>query len=77
VEVVSKSTISTDYRAKKAEYMVLDILEYWIVDPLQRQVTVCYLVEGAYDEAVFQGEEAIASRVFPELGLTVGQVLMG
>jgi Uma2 family endonuclease len=77
VEVVSESTISTDYRAKKAEYMVLDILEYWIVDPLRRQVTVCYLVEGAYDEVVFEGEMAIASQVFPELELTVAQVLMG
>jgi Uma2 family endonuclease len=77
VEVVSESTISTDYRAKKAEYMVLDILEYWIVDPLRRQITVCYLVEGAYDEAVFQGEMAIASRIFPDLELTVAQVLVG
>jgi Uma2 family endonuclease len=77
VEVVSESTISTDYRAKKAEYVILDILEYWIVDPLQQQVTVCYLVEGDYDEAVFRGEETIASQVFPALQLTVGQVLVG
>jgi Uma2 family endonuclease len=77
VEVVSESTKSTDYRAKKAEYMVLDILEYWIIDPLKQCVTVCYLVEGAYDEVVFQGDEAIASRVFPELVLSVGQVFGG
>jgi Uma2 family endonuclease len=77
VEVVSESTKSTDYRAKKAEYMVLDILEYWIVDPLKQCVTVCYLVEGAYDEVVFQGDEPIVSRVFPELVLSSVQVFAG
>jgi Uma2 family endonuclease len=74
VEVVSKSTVATDYRAKKTEYGALNILEYWIVDPLKRCVTVCYFVDGAYDEVVFQGEEAIVSRVFPELALSVRQV---
>nr|WP_256995777.1 Uma2 family endonuclease [Halomicronema hongdechloris] len=34
IEVVSESTKSTDYRAKRAEYSVLDIPEYWICDPL-------------------------------------------
>jgi Uma2 family endonuclease len=77
VEVVSESTKSTDYRAKKTEYGALNILEYWIVDPLKQCVTVCYFVDGAYDEVVFQGEEAIVSRVFPELALSVGQVLVG
>jgi Uma2 family endonuclease len=46
VEVVSESTKSTDYRAKRAEYSVLDIPEYWIVDPLLGKVTVCTLLEG-------------------------------
>ena len=38
VEVVSESTICTDYRAKHSEYSVLEIPEYWIVDPLKQQV---------------------------------------
>jgi Uma2 family endonuclease len=36
VEVVSPSTIAVDYRAKHSEYAVLDIAEYWIVDPLAK-----------------------------------------
>jgi Uma2 family endonuclease len=77
VEVVSESTVSTDYRAKYSEYAVLDILEYWIVDPLAFQVTICQLNEGRYDDVVFLGEQAIVSIVFPLLKLTATQVLAG
>jgi Uma2 family endonuclease len=75
VEVVSESTASTDYRAKHTEYSVLDILEYWIVDPLAATVTVCQFNEGRYDDAVFTGEMAIVSAIFPTLKLTAAQVL--
>ena len=77
VEVVSESTASTDYRAKHSEYAVLDILEYWIVDPLARTVTICQLNEGRYDDAVFDGEMPIVSTIFPALKLTAAQVLAG
>jgi len=77
VEVVSESTASTDYRAKHTEYSVLDILEYWIVDPLTATVTICQLNEGRYDDAVFTGEMAIVSAIFPTLKLTATQVLAG
>jgi Uma2 family endonuclease len=40
VEVVSESTKTTDYRAKRSEYSILDIAEYWIIDPLLAKVTV-------------------------------------
>jgi len=75
VEVVSESTKTVDYRSKRAEYSVLDIPEYWIVDPLAAQVTVCQLVEGLYDAMAFTGDELIQSLTFPHLQLTVAQVL--
>lgn len=75
VEVVSESTKSADYRAKYVEYSVLEIPEYWIVDPLERTVTICQLNEGRYDETVLTGEAMIQSSTFPELQLTVAQVL--
>lgn len=75
VEVVSPSTQTTDYRSKRSEYAVLEIPEYWIVDPLQGRVTVCTLVEGFYDAAVFQGEEQILSPTFPTLKLSADRVL--
>ncbi|KAM3097189.1 Uma2 family endonuclease [Phormidesmis sp. 146-12] len=75
IEVVSPSTAIDDYRTKRTEYAVLDISEYWIVDPLKLQVTVCTLQDGAYDDQVFQGDEPIVSAVFSDLKLTTQQVL--
>jgi Uma2 family endonuclease len=56
VEVVSASTIAMDYRTKYAEYAVLDVPEYWIVDAIESKVTVCGLSEGFYGNQVFWGD---------------------
>jgi Uma2 family endonuclease len=75
VEVVSPSTATVDYRAKHSEYAVLDIPEYWIVDPIDLKVTICILKDGAYSDTVFVGNLTIVSPAFPELGLTTVEVL--
>lgn len=75
VEVVSPATSETDYRAKYAEYAVLDIPEYWIVDPIEFQVKIGTLQGGAYSDQVFRGEEPIASPTFPSLNVTAAQIL--
>lgn len=75
VEVVSPSTVTVDYRAKHSEYAVLDIPEYWIIDPLDLKVTVCVLKDGAYNDLVFVGDLTIVSPTFPELGLTAIELL--
>ncbi|MGJ3251569.1 MAG: Uma2 family endonuclease [Elainellaceae cyanobacterium] len=75
VEVVSESTKSTDYRAKRAEYSVLDIPEYWIADPLKEMVTVCTLLEGWYEAAEYLGDGVIESPIFSGLKTTANQVL--
>jgi Uma2 family endonuclease len=77
VEVVSESTKTTDYRAKRAEYNVLNIPEYWIVDPLDANVGVLTLIDSWYEVANFQGSDRIQSLTFPELTLTAEQVLQG
>ncbi|WP_449419306.1 Uma2 family endonuclease [Phormidium nigroviride] len=77
VEIVSESTKSIDYRAKRAEYCVLNILEYWIVDPLQAKITIFTLSEGWYEEAVFTNSDRLISPTFGELNLTVNQILEG
>lgn len=76
VEVVSESTKNTDYRSKRSEYAVLDISEYWIVDPLSEVVTICTLAEGFYDAVEFRGNEKIVSLTLPELELTAAQVIL-
>ena len=75
VDVVSSSTVVTDYRTKRTEYAVLDIPEYWIVDSTQSMVTVCIWNEGAYDDQVFKDQEVIVSITFPSLQLTAKQIL--
>ncbi|OIP72045.1 MAG: hypothetical protein AUK43_04540 [Oscillatoriales cyanobacterium CG2_30_40_61] len=75
VEVVSESTKRTDYRAKKAEYSVLEISEYWIVDPLENKVTILTLVDEWYDSLEFTGGDQIQSKTFPNLQLTAEKIL--
>ena len=77
IEIVSPSTQVTDYRSKQAEYAVLEIPEYWIVDPLQDCVMVCILVEGWYNQVVFRENERLVSAIFPKLVLTANQILLG
>ncbi len=75
VEVVSPESVKRDYRYKRSEYAVLEIPEYWIVDPLAAKVTILLLIEGLYEDTEFSGNQQIISQIFPELTLTVEQVL--
>ncbi|MGF1480051.1 MAG: Uma2 family endonuclease [Cyanophyceae cyanobacterium] len=77
VEVVSESTRGVDYRAKRAEYSVLDIPEYWIIDSLSEQVTLLTLTEGWYDAQEFTGSDVVRSPTFPDLAQSVEEILKG
>ena len=76
VEVVSpgKTNEDRDYRYKRSEYAARGILEYWIVDPQKLKVTVLSLVDGLYEESVFEGDRHIVSSVIEQLSLTANQV---
>ncbi len=75
VEVVSPESVKRDYRYKRSEYAALEIPEYWIIDPIESKVTVLLWDEGLYEETEFAGIQKIISRTFPQLYLTVEQVL--
>jgi Uma2 family endonuclease len=75
VEVVSESSRAADYRAKRAEYCVLGIGEYWIVDPLEEKVSLLLLHEGWYDVLELKGSERLPSKVFAGLELQAGEIL--
>jgi len=60
---------------KRAEYNVLEIPEYWIVDPLEAKITILSLVEGLYDAQEFKGNQVLQSPTFPALNLTPSEVL--
>lgn len=81
VEVVSAGTKIIDHRRKRAEYNVVEIPEYWLVDFIEDEpkyppgVTILTLVEGFYEQAVFKLSDRIISETFPELTLTAEQIL--
>ncbi len=84
---VSSTNWDDDYIDKLEEYQRLGIPEYWIVDylaiasrnylgnPKQPTVFVHQLVNGKYQAQVFKGENTIESLTFPELKLTVEQII--
>ncbi|MGL5065634.1 MAG: Uma2 family endonuclease, partial [Microcoleus sp.] len=86
IEVVSTNW-RDDYRIKLNEYETLGILEYWIVDraglggvqyigsPKQTTVTVNCSIDSEYQAQRYQGEETIVSPTFPQLGLTIAQIV--
>ncbi len=77
VEVVSPSTCSADYRAKRAEYTVLGIEEYWIVDIGSAKVTVLTLVDDWYEAVEYKEDMLIESELFSELKVCASQILEG
>lgn len=86
IEVVSTNW-RDDYRIKLNEYETLGILEYWIVDytglggvqyigsPKQSTVTINRLIDGEYQALRYQGESTIVSPMFPQLILTIAQIV--
>ncbi|NEQ96005.1 MAG: Uma2 family endonuclease [Cyanothece sp. SIO2G6] len=86
VEIVSTNW-RDDYQRKAADYEEMGIPEYWIVDylglggrryigtPKQPTVSVYEWMEGEYQVTLFRGEDRILSPTFPELALTLDQML--
>jgi Uma2 family endonuclease len=87
VEVVSTNW-EDDYIDKLGEYQRLGIPEYWIVDylaigsrdylgnPKLPTFFVYQLnADGVYEVTAYRGSERIVSLTFPELELTVEQIL--
>jgi Uma2 family endonuclease len=73
-EVVSRGSVKRDYEVKREEYLAYGLLEYWIVDPLKRIVTVLTRHGDIWDEAVFRDEQVIVSLVLPGLTTTVAEL---
>ncbi|MEG3927613.1 MULTISPECIES: Uma2 family endonuclease [unclassified Microcoleus] len=87
VEVASTNW-EDDYVDKLDEYQRLGICEYWIVDylaiasraylgnPKNPTVFVYFLENGSYLVQSFTGNERIMSKTFPELEITVEQLVL-
>ncbi|MCA9140559.1 MAG: Uma2 family endonuclease [Planctomycetales bacterium] len=78
VEVVSEGTESRhrDYVAKRRDYAIGGVQEYWIVDPFERHVTVLELGSGNYNElGVFQSGEIARGNFNRFIELPVSDVM--
>ena len=75
VEIVSPNNPDDDYRYKRSEYAALGISEYWIIDPQALKISILTLVSGLYEGVEFREKDIINSLNFPELKLTVEQIL--
>ncbi len=76
VEVASENW-REDYIRKRAEYALINIAQYWIVDPKKERVWILTNPESedGYERTEFRRGQNIISVQFPELVLSVEQVL--
>lgn len=77
VEVVSPGAENhrRDYLEKRNQYEWRGVPEYWIVDPVQGQVTVLFLTAEGYQETVFIENEQVLSPSFADWKMTVAEML--
>ena len=66
-----------DYLLKKAEYALLEIPEVWMIDPSQGRIQIWTnpTSENGYEHQDFVGDELLVSTQFPELELSVSDIL--
>ena len=76
IEVTSQNW-RDDYIRKRAEYDLIDLPEYWIVDPNQPKIRVCSRPEneGSYSHQEFLPGDRVQSVQFAEFILSVNEVL--
>lgn len=74
VEVVSPSTQSHDYLRKLWLYQKSEVREYWIVNPMMKNVQV-YFFEGEGSSEQFSFEEEIPVHIFDGLVIRISELL--
>ncbi len=73
-EVVSTGSIERDYELKREEYLACGLLEYWIVDPSKRVVTVLTRHGDTWSESIFRDDQVVVSLVLPGFATTVAEL---
>jgi Uma2 family endonuclease len=75
IEIASPTCRTVDTVEKREEYAQFGISEYWIVDFLLGTFSVLNLINGTYIDKIYRENEQIISHVFPDLNLSMNQVM--
>ena len=70
-EVVSANSVDRDHSAKREEYLAYGLLEYWIIDPQLRKLTLLVRHGDRWVEHPCPADQSIPSLVLPGLNATV------
>jgi Uma2 family endonuclease len=74
IEIVSESSLSTDYIQKRYLYQRTGAQEYWIVDRFERQVQV-WQFTGEHATSVSYGDaDILITRLLPDLSIPVHDI---
>jgi Uma2 family endonuclease len=75
VEIVSADKPKRDTEEKPRDYAEANIPEYWIVNPLDRTISVLMLQDDSYiTHGVYRAGERAASALLDEFGVSVDEV---
>ena len=80
VEVVSPGSTARkrDYVDKRVDYLAFGLLEYWIVDPIEKQVKVLARRElegvASWEERIYRDADLIVSGLLPGFAGTVAEL---
>lgn len=77
VEVISPSSRLYDRVNKHMLYELAGVPEYWLVDPHKQDIEL-FLLEGGkyYSQGHFSGEQALPSRVVPQMDVPVSRFFL-
>ena len=73
-EVVSRSSFDRDHRAKREEYLAYGLLEYWIIDYLDRKMTLLVRQGDTWVERPCLADQPIPSLILPGLASTMADL---
>jgi Uma2 family endonuclease len=77
IEIVSESTQSRDYVKKLDLYMSCGVQEYWIVNPLNKSITIFQFKDmDIHDNVTYKKSEIAQSYIFDGLAVEVDKVFM-
>ena len=71
VEIVARESRTRDYLEKKNLYETAGVLEYWIIDPLQRRAEFYRLIDGRFDLVPLEQNRIFRSEVLEGFWLDV------